>query len=1028
MREGRIRFALLTSGLRWRAGTTTAMLVVAVVGVGIGAFGPLYLHGADQSILNSTLAGAPPGVLGLTMEPAQTPGSSAQLSSANARVPRPNAGSQWFGRPIITDDAGVTTTSQQQAFAADLVARSGVCAHLHIVSGACTESDGAVVMSTRSASELGVSTGQAIHLAFTRSTRTANLTIAGLYRATAPTDPYWWGVNYFGFGTHIPPAPPSLDAMFTTDRTVVRVAPRPLVSHLFQVPFTSGSLSVDDVPAFEGMLSEYERSARDREDVVVSSELPDYLTRSGTTQHTTTLIIAVVDLELVLLVACVLYFVASRTAAEREPDVRLAVLRGYPPRSVLGVAMAEPIAVVVAAVPMGLLLAWMVFIASAHALFGADVGSMTLLSIGAALASGVAAAGAVVLGNRRAMTGSEIELSQRPSQRARVLGVVLSTAVVAIAIAAFVELALAGVATGSTGSTSDPLSALAPALLALALGVLGTRLLPAALRARQRSTPMSAGVPWTLASRRVARQTEFAPQIVVLALSAGLAVFAISGWVISARNRDVQGEFAVGASKVLTVSVHPGTNFLSAVRAADASGDSAMAAVLENTTDGTTLAVDASRMNGVMSWPNGLGAGGAKAVARNLVPRGLSPRVLVSGDAVRVTVVTKQSAQPAPQLAIDFFDNSYQTPQQVELGSLVPGPWTYQASIAGLCPSSCRLVDLGITWSPPPTAESESPPLDVEFTSLSEHAGGKWVQISTDLGKVVRWTSPAGGARLSSSSGGLEATATLNTYGTPIEIAPFDVPSKLPAVVTPTVAEFSSGLGTSLSIVGLDGATLSAEQVGEIPALPRVGSAALVDLGVAERMLTGPFANETTQVWLSRDAPADIEARLAKEGMTVVSTDSVQARENTSEHGGVELAYTLFLISAVAAGALAVGTTGFAIVVSTRRRETEFAAMTAVGISTRSLRRSVQTEQAVVVGAGLLLGIVAGVVSAAVALKTLPEFVALGPGPPLQMNLPVPDLLAAAGALIAALGLTVVLASSLVTYRSSVTRVGGGGP
>jgi hypothetical protein len=453
-----------------------------------------------------------------------------------------------------------------------------------------------------------------------------------------------------------------------------------------------------------------------------------------------------------------------------------------------------------------------------------------------------------------------------------------------------------------------------------------------------------------------------------------------------------------------------------------------MAAVLENTSDGTTLAVDASRMNGVMSWPAGLGSGGAKAVARNLVPPGLSPPVLVMGDAVRVTLDTKKSAQPAPQLAMDLFDNSYQTPQQVELGSLVPGPWTYQASIAGLCPSTCRLVDLGITWSAPPTAESESPPLHVDVTSLSEHADKAWVPISADLGQAVRWTSPAGGARLSSSSEVLEATATLDTYGTPIEIAPSDVPTKLPAVVTPTVAEFNSGVGTSLSVVGLDGATLDAERVGEVPALPRVGSAALVDLGVAERMLTGPFANETTQVWLSKDAPSDIGARLAREGVMVASTDSVQARQSASEHGGVELAYTLFLISAVAAGALALGTTGFAIAVSVRRRETEFAAMTAVGISTRSLRRSVQAEQAIVVGAGLVLGTIAGVVSAAVALKTLPEFVALGPGPPLQMNLPLPDILAAVGALIAALGLTVVLASSLVTNRSSVTRLGGVGP
>jgi hypothetical protein len=41
------------------------------------------------------------------------------------------------------------------------------------------------------------------------------------------------------------------------------------------------------------------------------------------------------------------------------------------------------------------------------------------------------------------------------------------------------------------------------------------------------------------------------------------------------------------------------------------------------------------------------------------------------------------------------------------------------------------------------------------------------------------------------------------------------------------------------------------------------------------------------------------------------------------------------------------------------------------------------------------------------------------------MSLPVPDLLATVGALIAALTLIVVVASSVVTSRSTVDRLGG---
>ena len=82
--------------------------------------------------------------------------------------------------------------------------------------------------------------------------------------------------------------------------------------------------------------------------------------------------------------------------------------------------------------------------------------------------------------------------------------------------------------------------------------------------------------------------------LVVVAVS--LTVFGVSGWAIAARNRATAAEFAVGASRVLTVAVRPGVDLLSATRAADAGGRSAMAVVVENASDGTTLAVDSSRL------------------------------------------------------------------------------------------------------------------------------------------------------------------------------------------------------------------------------------------------------------------------------------------------------------------------------------------------------------------------------------------------------------------------------------------------
>ena len=66
------RLQLVLSGLRWRAGASLSMLVVAIAAIAAGAFGPIYLSEADHSVLLSTLRAAPLGNIGLTLIP--TPG------------------------------------------------------------------------------------------------------------------------------------------------------------------------------------------------------------------------------------------------------------------------------------------------------------------------------------------------------------------------------------------------------------------------------------------------------------------------------------------------------------------------------------------------------------------------------------------------------------------------------------------------------------------------------------------------------------------------------------------------------------------------------------------------------------------------------------------------------------------------------------------------------------------------------------------------------------------------------------------
>jgi len=164
---------------------------------------------------------------------------------------------------------------------------------------------------------------------------------------------------------------------------------------------------------------------------------------------------------------------------------------------------------------------------------------------------------------------------------------------------------------------------------------------------------------------------------------------------------------------------------------------------------------------------------------------------------------------------------------------------------------------------------------------------------------------------------------------------------------------------------------------------------------------------------------------LAANGVSVVGVDSVTERQAAAIHSSVNLAYTLFLIAGLAAAALAIGTTAFALAAGARRRSAELAAMRAVGIPGISLRRSSEAEQTLVLGIGLLFGAGAGVAAAAVALRSVPEFVALGPGPALEITLPFGLLAALLLAMAALLWLVVRLGSSLLIRDATIEKIGG---
>lgn len=1004
------------------------MFVVALLGTGIAAFGPMYLSGENQTTLSQAMRAAVPANVGLTLQP-QTPTNGSGLELATRALRRSAIGG-YYATPIMTQVTPLATSAHHQGYVSTIASRTAVCHHLHFVAGSCPTKLGTIAVSDRSARLLGwkVGTRAAVSLGQGAS---EHFVVAGLYAAGNAATPYWWGQNYFGYGTGTP-SEPRLDVVFASARTITTLqrsgsaessSSRPAfqVSVFEQVPLRTAALKVGNVSQTESTLTQL--AAVDlRKGVRLSTGITRVLSGAAATEHTAGTIVAVVDLELALFAVFVLYFVASRTAADREPDVRLAALRGYRPSSALAVAMSEPVVVVLAAVPVGILCAWLGETAMTPAVFGARIGvSVPLAAVGAAVAAGLAGLVATGIGTRHVLTSSADTPVGATSTLARhsVARVIAEILAIGLAGAAFYELSVAGVA-GGRGSSSDSLAALAPGLLALGVGVLGARLLPIALRPSQRRTEYSPKLAASYASRRVARRTEFTAVVLLGALAVGLTAFAICGWAIAARNRDARSAFDVGAPTVVTVSVPPGVTFLQAVRAADHGRGDAMAALVVHSSSGTTLALDAKSLPSVVSWPSTMGIGAA-LLAHKLVPRGLSRPVAVSGSALVVRARTSEtfSGQP-PQLAVDLYDPDYQDSTRLTLGSLVPGTHTYRAQLQGACPGSCHLTDVALSWTAPHPSSSARVAVTIDGLSMLRH--GRTVPLDARLERRGAWTSSPG-ARVTTDAHGLRVAAHLDYLTATVSVSPNDVPAALPDAATPVTQSAASGHGGPL-LVGLDGATIPGHTVAEVASLPSIGpDATLVDLGTAERFVATSFSSDTTQVWLSASAPPSVLGALRARGFTVLSRSTASAAAAQLEKGGVGLAYFFFLLAAGAAGVLLLGAATFAVVSGARRKQGELALMHVLGLGRAALRRLFWTEQSLAVAAGAALGAAAGIAAAAVGMRTVPEFAHQGAGPPLDLSLPGVLLAISLAGIAVALALVTWLGASAMAQRATIEKL-----
>jgi hypothetical protein len=978
-----IRLGILLRAVGSRRASALVLFVASVVAVAAAAIGPIFLRAGDLSTLSNAFASAPRGEADVLVLANGGPTEFRRLVTAADEGVRRGRG--LLERPTVTADAGSSFVgAQQQSYRADLLARSHLCAHLHFTEGRCPRRLDEVAVSGRSAAAARIGLGSHVRLGVPRRSGAVGVTVVGVYRPPSSVENrYWGGTNYFAFGTGAPPVQ-ILDPFvgsFATALGYARVA----------APQLTADLSWSPRAAFagRGVLETVLRTTTARiasdPSFHVSTGLRTILARATAGAHLMRSIVLAIVLQLVLLVLVVLYAVARSTAVGRRPEAEFARRHGFTRPAMFALAVGEPAALIAAALPVGLLAAWVVVLASRSVFVAGTPVTLDLWSVVAAI--GVCCVGVL------AVALASVELWRRDDSsragRAALVEVALDASAVALALAGFLALATQG---SPAATQTNAFAFLAPGLLALGSGVIVLRIVLALIGLAIGRTAESPRIASYLALRELGRRPAVLRQALPLAAAVTVCLFAVGSYARAASNRSLLAHFQVGAGRVVDVSVRPGFDLEHAVRRADPSGRRAMAAVLYRSSYGRLLAVDSARLAAVASWPRDLSSQAKDVIARRLSPPAPAP-VVVRGAAVRLRIAVPPRT-PALSLSLGLYDNVYGAGSTLELGPLRPGTHVYRASLRGDCPGACRVLDLSPAWEDPD--EPFARVVRIELRGVAERVStGGWRPVAFGGGSARSWKAEPSVARVERSPsphGVLFAVPGTLLGAAGVLFVPASAAVHVPAVVTSGLEQLNPPTppANTITLQDLDGNPLTVDAVTAVPTLPLVGTnGALVDLRFAERELTGPIVDSTDQVWLSDAAGPGIVQALRKQGVTIGVTRRASALRARLDHSATALGYDLMLIVSPIAALLALGTIMFDIVSDGRRRRGELTALRVAGLSGRIVRRSLLLENLAVLATALIVGVGVGFGALALALPSLPEFVAGTGLLPIPTSVPV---------------------------------------
>lgn len=1011
---------LAVRGLWWRKGVSIAVLVVATTTVLAAAIGPLYARAGSESILQDTLREATTRDVGVEIYQTANGGSTSldrldtAIDGASKLVGYAKSIHSLQITGVVLDRRGNPDAQSQVAY------REGQCDHLVFTAGRCPQRANEIAVSARSLPEHAWPLGTVLSVRRLGAyndpdTHLTGLRVVGLYRPKDPNEEFWFNQNYFNAHIAICRAEcPNISDTLFTPRATYDAAPAGLQARaLVDLPLDIPATRLRDTPRLRHQLSAFQTGLASEPDAPPAvTNLALVLDTAKGSARRLEVSVALVVGQLLLLSWLVLYIVVANAIEARGPEVALAKLRGLSPARTVAFGLLEPALLILLATPLGLLLGLLAVegLSRLRLLPGTPV-AMTVLGLVSTAAALAGALVAAVLAARRTLRRPVVEQwrrtagEQRPSRRL----VAFDLAVAVAAVAGLVQLRFAG-ALGH-GRAND-FVLLAPALVALALALLGVRLLPLACRVAVRRSRGSARLGRFVALRQVARRPGGLRVVALLAVAFGLTTFTVAAWSVASTNRSERAAAEVGAATVLTVDPAAGVDVLDVVRRLDPGGRAALAAAeyqpFSGEPGGRLVAVDAPRLPAVSGWRRDFAAEPLGRLVTDLHPR-TAPSVTVKGVGIAVTVTASGLRGDGSAYLQADVRSPTAGAASVSLGQIRGGRHRYTGVIPA-CAAGCQLTGLGVPGGLGDFSPWSGRLMFSELATRSSSAPA-WRPVDAAFSVPGRWTgyrlAPPGRTNtIATSSAGLSLTYAAELVAVP-GVSPFDAPDVLPAVVTPAAVP-GAIVGQPSTVTGLDGQALSVKVAAIARVLPRAtDTGTMVDLEYADRLLGTGYYQADRQVWLSEHAPKDLVRRLEAAGVHVTDRHTAAHRRAVLGRQGPALALLLFLCVAGLAALLAAGATVVSVYLAGRRRAFELAAMSAIGVPRGQLLRACLGEQLLLLCTGIGIGIAAGAAGAALALPSMPIYSDGVTVPPLHFlpaPAPVGGFLFSAAALIASTG------------------------